>query len=239
VPPFSLTIRDVVLPLVSAAVGYLASQLQLSRALGRERTKALNCLLYALLEIRLEVRSSDPRILINVIGAYVEKKYGAEGTATLARPEIREFLKQLTDFVISPNRGSMAQRYSTAVQAIVPFYPMAAHELAGPEIVQLDSRLTSYWENVRKLPMVDLDPRAQKTIKELEDGLLLRALEHAEVRLSDSLKLVSRLYPVLRRIEIARLLKKNDNVNIEKDFQLFAEQTLGGLAIESATPTKT
>ena len=61
-----LSLRDL-LPLGTAVVGYAVGGLHTALANIRERRKALNSLLYVLLQLRFEVKKSNPTYLLAAI----------------------------------------------------------------------------------------------------------------------------------------------------------------------------
>jgi hypothetical protein len=56
----SVTFRDIV-PLATAVAGYIVGTLRTAAANLRERRKALNAVVYALLKLRRDVDASNPR----------------------------------------------------------------------------------------------------------------------------------------------------------------------------------
>ncbi len=74
--------RYLIVPLVTGVLAYAFGQLQARGSLVRERKKALNAVLYSLLELRWEIMASDPEVLLRTLNRFIRERFGECGDAS-------------------------------------------------------------------------------------------------------------------------------------------------------------
>ena len=87
-------------------------------------------LLFSLLEMRWEIITSNPRLMMAAMLRLLVERFG----------------------------GQAGTRYSEAVQTLAPFYPIIADRLAGEGIIRIDTRLREHYDRVRQHPIIAADP---------------------------------------------------------------------------------
>lgn len=228
---FAVPIRDVVVPLLTALVGYFFSQMQAAGNIGRERYKALNGVLYTLLEMRWEMKTSNPSIAMEALRRVMVERFGDEAQRVLALPEVGQFFEQLFEHLLPSGRDSLAKRYSEAVQVIVPFYPTVAYQLASPDIIHLDSKIRTYLDKVRQHPAIVLDPAAPASMSILQHQLLAKAFDQALTKLTEDLQRIVALYPFFKQIKIARVVRSQDRGDSTDELYKFVNETFEKLMV--------
>jgi hypothetical protein len=206
---YQWTPKDLI-PLCTAAAGYVVGILHTAAANFRERRKALNAVLFSLLEVRWEITASSSSAISGALKAILIENFGPQAAEELAKPEIRNFFRQLITSAVASGREGMMERYVEAVKILAPFYPLIAHRLSGERIMAVDKQLHEYYERLRANPSLTTDPAAPFTIDELEDHTLDRAFVHARQSLTDSIALISKCYWGPMRWRISSALRDQD-----------------------------
>ena len=204
-----LSLKDFI-PVGTAFAGYLVAALHNAAANIRERRKAVNSVLYSLLEVRWEVKTSDPRFVMAALRRFLLERFGAQAEVELSKSEIQQFLREFVASVTPGERDGIVKRYSDAVQKLAPFYPLIAHRLAGEGIICLDVRLRTHYDLLRKHPFFAADRKTPVSIEMLEDHTLSQAFEQADKTLTCNLKAVSSSCGLLTRMRIRRMMKYQD-----------------------------
>ncbi len=188
----SIPSKEVLIPLVTGLIGYVSAALQSIGTLRRERHKALNGVLYSLLEIRWEIRASDPALMQETLRRMISKRLGEGSAPILETPEAQRLIGQLLDIRIPLlKKERLATRYAEAVKATVPFCPLIAHRLAGMDVVSLDQSLRSYYEGIRRHPALALDPNVPASITRLESRTIEQGFTEAQLKLTKDVRRIA------------------------------------------------
>jgi hypothetical protein len=204
-----LSLKDLI-PVGIAFAGYFAGTLHTAAANIRERRKALNAVLFSLLEMRWEIITSDPRLMMAAIRRLLVERFGGQAELELSKPDVRQFFSQLLSSLVSAERDGIGTRYSEAVQTLAPFYPIIAHRLAGEGIIRIDTRLREHYDRVRQHPIIAADPLVPASLALIEDRTLSQMFDEASKRLAADLKDIARQFGLLARLRIYRMIKDQD-----------------------------
>jgi hypothetical protein len=195
----------------------------------RERRKALNAVLYTLLEIRWEVMASNPATILAVLKELLTERFGPQADQEFAKPEIRDFFRQLIAAAVPADREGLAERYVQSVQTLAPFYPLIAHRLTGAQITAFDQKMHEHYDRLRAHPVLAADPNVPLAIGQLEDHTLETAFAHAKQSLTDSIDLIRRCYKSPMRWRIKAVLRRQDQQASADQFVSFFKKNLGSL----------
>lgn len=205
----NLTLRDLV-PVVTAAMGFLVGGLHTTAANFSERRQARNAVLYSLLEMRHQIWLSNPRILLVAIGRVLDKRCGPNAASELAHAGARQLLYELFESNSAARLTSLTQRYADAVHALAPFYPLLAYRLLGDRALQLDGMIKHYYEQIRARPDVANDPQAPAILTIWEDRTLDIAFDKALEQLAEDVRRVAWRGWLYRYIQVIRVLHRQD-----------------------------
>jgi hypothetical protein len=213
-----LTYRDLI-PIGTAIAGYVAGTLKVAAANVRERRKALNTTLYALLKLRSEARSGNPRELLLQVRRFMVARFGVGVVDLITRPELRSFIYRTVQDASTAKMTVAIDQYREAVKALAPFYPLLAHRLDADRAANLQTLIRGYYERVRlqtDLPEVHSDPQAMDL---MEDQTLDLAFTKALERLSDDIHAVAgKLWWLSRRAALSAL-RQQDRPADDEDFE--------------------
>lgn len=203
--------KDILIALVTGVIAYLSATLQTIGAFRRERRKALNGVLYSLLEIRWEIIASDPKLVNEFLRRLIEERFGKESTSILETSEVQSLVGQLLDTRVPfLETEGLASRYAEAIETLVPFCPLIAHRLAGTKIVNLDQSLRKYYQSSRRHPAVTLDPNAPAAITRLETSTIEQAFCEGTQKLTSDVKRIAWELGPLTGVKALLELKRQD-----------------------------
>lgn len=190
------TWRDV-LPIMGTLfgviLGAIASELRELLAGGRERRRCLNAVLFNLLDLRHEIRSSNPRLIIDLIHRAIAKRVGEAQATVIREPAFRALLSGTFKPFLKSRRRGLAERYAASVQALVPHEPLLAYRLSGEEqLLRIDGLLENYYSRVAQEPSVSADSNAPLLISIASDSTMVAATDDALEHLRDAILGVGR-----------------------------------------------
>jgi hypothetical protein len=215
-----LSIKDWI-PVGIALAGYLAGVLHNTAANVRERRKAVNSVAYSLLEMRWEVKTSNPSLIMAALRQFLLSRFGAQADIELSKPEVQQFFRQFLASVANGDRDGIGKRYSDAVRTLTPFYPIIAYRLSGESIIRIDTRIRTHYDQLRDHPIIAGDPNTPVSVALIEDRTLSQAFDEAVRSLSGDLQEVSSCCGLLTRMRIRRTIKEQDErVTSDKVFKL-------------------
>lgn len=147
----ALTPRDVLLPFLGAGAGYVIGVLQTAAANMRERRKALNTVLYALLQMRREARISNPRaVILPQISDLILRRFGPDAVARFVQMGVPAVIYDALQATAGDRLSALTTQYNEAVRALIPVDPLLAYSLTGDRLIRLDSFVKNYYEHVRQ-----------------------------------------------------------------------------------------
>jgi hypothetical protein len=193
---FIQTWRDAV-PIIAALVGVLLgaalSELRELLASGRERRRSLNVLLFQLLELRHEIRSTNPGLVLDALHRVIAKRIGEDQAKGIRDRGVRELLISTVKPLLMSHRKQLAKRYTDAVQALVPYEPLLAYRLSGNErLLRIDRLIDDYYTRVAQRPEVLIDPKAPALIAIAADSTINVAVDDALCHLREGITKVGR-----------------------------------------------
>ena len=220
-----LTLKDCI-PIAIALGSYLVGMLHSTAENMRERGKALNSVIHSLLEMRWEIKTSNPSLALAALQKFVQERLGSDAGMELSKPEVQQFVRQLFASFMPGEREGIGERYTAAVQTLAPFYPLTAHLLSAGSIIRIDARIREHYDRLRQHPLIAADAKAPAALALLEDRSLIRAIEEAAERLSADLEaLCSRCGP-LTRLRIRRAMREQDTRASSKEFYSVLEEAM-------------
>jgi hypothetical protein len=221
----ALTLRDLLLPFLGAAAGYVVGVLQTAATNLRDRRRALNAVLFSLLQMRGEILTSNPRDMLAALGRYLSKRFGPEATKALADSNVRALIYQVMQDLTSARIPSLETRYQEAIKTLVPFYPLLAYRLRGDRISLLSAFSKNYYERVRQIPDIANDPNAPTALRVIEHHTADVAFAKAASQLAEDICAVASAFSVFGRSRVMSVLEEQSKPIADEEFDLeFAGQ---------------
>jgi hypothetical protein len=219
----TVPLKDVYIALVTGLIGYLSATLQTIGTLRHERHKALNAVLYSLLEIRRDIHASDPKLVKEILRRLISERFGKESAALLETPDMQSVVSQLLDTRLPfLQTEALASRYAEAVKALVPFCPLIALRLAGVQVVGLDQSLRSYYEGMRHHPIFALDPNAPASITKIEHRTVEQGFHEITLKLTQDVRRVAwQLGPITWLKALLMLRRQNRRLSTDEFYSFF------------------
>lgn len=222
----SLTLKDwlpLLIGLAGIVAGAILTELRALIAGSRERRRALNVLLYELLQLRFEIKTSNPRTVLEAISRIAERKYGAGVAQGLKDPAFVVLISKVFIEAGFSDTSKLAERYETAVRALVPFEPLLAYRLSGNErLAKLERVIGTYYREVSQMPSVVSDPNAPALLPIVANATTQILVEEVMRELATDVMIVARAraWPVLRWVWIPLVtsirLRRQDRVATER-----------------------
>lgn len=210
----TLSLREL-LPVATAVAGYLAGGLHTALANIRERRKALNALLYVLLQLRFEIRRSNPKQVLGALKTFISQRYGSDTALKLDDPALHEVLVAALGKAVEVDSKQISTRYFETVSDLAPFDPLLAYRLTGDQVVRYEGVVNRYYESLRQLPDLANDPHAPPTLAVMEQHTLDLAFEHAMEQLSSDVKRVARASWTFNWPSAIWALRRQDAVSLD------------------------
>jgi hypothetical protein len=204
-----LSIRDL-LPLATAVAGYAVGGLRTALANVRERHKALNSLLYVLLQLRFELKRSNPTFLLDALSKIITSRYGPDIARSFGDPNIRRLLNSLLENAIGTQSAAASARYNDAVHALAPFHPLLAYRLTGEQVIQYEAFVKRYYDAVRQQPDILRDASAPAALGTMERQTLDLAFTKAMEQLAEDALQVAKASWTLKRFYARGVLQRQD-----------------------------
>lgn len=230
-------------------IGALISELHVALAGVRERRRALNVLLFDLLQLRFDVRTSDPRILIETLERITRKQFPSEPWTMPA--SVRSIVVNIQKETLGDTRRKLTERYETAIGALVPHDPLLAYQLAGRELIsRLERAIGLYYEKIAQLPDVAKDPNAPQVLNVMVDETTSALIAEVLNELANDIHQVARArqwWP-LRFIgsssSVRRFLQRQDGLSLaaaERQLEVLFGRVIPRVetALQVATPRST
>jgi hypothetical protein len=214
----SVTFRDIV-PLATAVAGYIVGTLRTAAANLRERRKALNAVVYALLKLRRDVDASNPRQTLVQLSRLLIKRFGEEAIVALAQPGVRNLVYDAVRSFSADRMTNVAQRCAESIGMLVPFCPLLAYRLAGDRVAQLHPFVSRYYDSIRARPGVVSDPRGSEILAAMEDQTLDVAFKKTQEELADDIRCVAAKISIFSRLRILRTLRMQDDDVSDDEFE--------------------
>ncbi|MEJ1961791.1 MAG: hypothetical protein WDO56_09680 [Gammaproteobacteria bacterium] len=144
------------IPLATAILGLLIgaviSEMHVALAGARERRRALNVLLFDLLQLRFDIRTANPRLMMEMLQRIVRRKFGAAHANFTAPPELHQIMVRAHQELTRSDRFRLTERFQSALHALVPHDPMLAYSLPPMSDSQDWSErfacITSKWRSI-------------------------------------------------------------------------------------------
>jgi hypothetical protein len=179
--------------IVGLIVGAFISEFRIVLADARERRRALNVLLFDLLELRNDVRTSNPRLLIDTLQRILRRKFpGVDITAFLGQL-LQPIIASIHKEVMGNSRLRLTERYEGALHTLVPYDPMLAYRLAGSErLAAVERAIALYYDKIAQHPGVANDPNAPRFLSVIQDETTTALIDEVLKNLADDLRRIAR-----------------------------------------------
>lgn len=211
-------------------VGGAVTEIHATLAGARERRRALSVLLFDLLQLRLDVRNSDPRNVLATLVRVGERKFGQEAAQVFASAEFRAIVVGMQEQLAGSERPKLTERYENALRALVPHDPVLAYDLSGNErIVHLERAIGLYYGQVAQHPDFAKDAHAPKFLSVMENETTTALIGEVVKDLAVDIRRVARARrPWLLRLlwtplAVQSALRRQDNMPAAKTEQRLDE----------------
>lgn len=198
------------LPVIAAAAGYAFGILRAVATQMRERRKALNAVLYYLLQMRWAVLVGNPRRALVSIQGQLSQRFGPHAGKALEQLDFRDLVFKVLDSMADRSKA-LSEAYRNSVQELVSLEPLLADRLSSDRIMQLQADVRRYYEGVRARPEVIADPDAPPVLAKLERHTVDLAFDAAERRLGEDVRAVADTFWMRRRLQARRVLVRQDH----------------------------
>lgn len=235
--------------IVGLFVGALISEFHVALAGARERRRALNVLLFDLLQLRHDVRNSDPNLVFGTFLRVIQKKFGDVATQFFDMPQFRTTLVDIHKVLQDSDRPKLTERYENAVRGLVPHDPVLAYRLSGnAQISGVERAVALYYARVAAHPDVIKERDAPKLLSVLEDETATALIAEALKDLSADVRQVARArrWRLIRwawtPLSVEKVLVRQDQrpaSTIDQEIEGLLDRVLPGIvhALEQAAQT--
>jgi hypothetical protein len=186
------------LPLATAIAGLflgaIITELHVALAGGRERRRALNVLLFDLLQLRFDVCTSNPRAIVQTLIKVAQRKFGAQHVPAEKQRELQSIIGAVLEEVLRQDRVRLTERFTNAIQELAPHDAILAYRLAGRErLTGLENAIRLYYLKVSQHPDVIGDSQAPQILGVMQEETTTALIEEVLKELAADIERIARV----------------------------------------------
>jgi hypothetical protein len=196
-----------------ALLGFLSARLLPALDASMRRRRALHRTLFDLLELRSEIKSSDPPLFWFAMFELVVDRFGSESVRELLHAGVRQFVRQAVFRAIEMRSVAFVATYERALRSVIAFEPLLAHELQGRDaLAALERHLASYWRRVHADPSLHVGMTTRSTLAAAEDRAASIVMQQALMALSKSIGRIALAAGARTGWRVRRALRRQDEI---------------------------